>query len=127
MLFQGGDQGVVPTVFTDARAVGRLAGGGDLIVFGAFGAHQGVVQPRQRIAHVVTGGVSGHRQRPSAPSVLVHGHPQRTQFTSHPFGQHAGLRRRGPGHQEREVRAADPGKLRRGSAKFGNQLAQAVR
>ncbi|KAG1376490.1 hypothetical protein G6F59_018257 [Rhizopus arrhizus] len=82
MLLQGSGQGIVPAVLADTGAVGGLAGRRALIVVGAFGAHQGVVQAGQRIAHVVAGGESGHGQGPAAPAVLVHRDAQRTQLAA---------------------------------------------
>ncbi|KAG1250684.1 hypothetical protein G6F65_018645 [Rhizopus arrhizus] len=126
MLLQGSGQGIVPAVLADTGAVGGLAGRRDLIVVGAFGAHQGVVQAGQRIAHVVAGGESGHGQGPAAPAVLVHRDAQRTQLAADPFGQQAGVGRGGARHQQREVRTADASDLRRLPAEFCHQLTQTV-
>ncbi|MCY1521747.1 hypothetical protein D9M68_565720 [compost metagenome] len=99
VLLQCRDQGIVPAVFADVGAVGRAVGRRDLVVVGAFGAHQRMVQAGERLAHIVSRRVGGHRHRPAAPPVLVHGHAQRAQFAPHAFGQQAGLRRRCAGQQ----------------------------
>ncbi len=127
VLLQRRDQRVVPAVFADAGAVGGLARRGDLVVIGAFGAHERVVQAGQDVAHVVARRECGHGQRPAAPAELVHGHAQRPQFAAHALGQHAGLRRRGARQQQGEIRSADARNQRPGAAEFLHQLAQAIR